>query len=289
MKRPDPMKANSVCAFLKSWMEYLRHSHQISLRQIAKDAKVSVAILPLVLSGKRRITEQLLNKLLPHLKLKVSEASFLRRLHRCDNEAGPNKSERFQELRRFGSYKEKRPDEYEALVYLSHWIYPTLRELMCTDHYVDDVEWIQSQLRQPLKRELIAQAREFLISHSYVVASEGRYKFPEGKHVVCDEQVQKAALIGFHRGLFQEAAQALVEVPRDQRNIQAITVGLSPANYKAAVEILDEALNNIRSLALRSGERTQIYALGINAFPMTLAPGSGDTSQANHEVDDGKS
>ena len=92
---------------------------------------------------------------------------------------------------------------------------------------------------------------------------------PDAKALECTSDVYRVALAQFHREVFELAAKAVQDVPRDKRNIQGHTFALNGENYGKAQAILEEAIEKVRRLGEDEKNGDAVYHMEIALFPMT--------------------
>lgn len=279
--RPEIREYHDYRAFLKDWLAYKRNSGpRFSYRAVSKRAKLSSGYLTLVLKGQRRISEEALEQLMPHLGLVEGQVSYLRNLR---NMAEANdlehKTNALQKLRRYRVYQELNPKEYETFHYFSHWHLIVIREMVTMPEFRLDPEWIRQRLRRKVSLQVIRQALQWLRDHQFiVVASDGKASFPESQQITCSDTVFRIALSEYHRQMLGMSVDAIEEVPREQRNVLGYTIGMNQETFLKVKELMDRTMKEVWDLARAGAGRDSVYHVGFVAFPLLEAPASPEES-----------
>src|SRR5829696_5698054 len=133
MKRTKPSihSYHDYRVFLKDWITYRqREDPKLSLRYLAKQAELSVAYLSMILSGSRNFSNEALTRILPFLKLDVTEETYLRLLRTiADSESHEERQKALELIQGFSIYKDINSKETEVYRYLSHWYNVAIREM----------------------------------------------------------------------------------------------------------------------------------------------------------------
>lgn len=270
-ERPVVFTYHDYRLFLKDWLAYRRASQSgFSLRTLARQAGMAAGYLPMILSGKRPLTPQMLSRLSNFLGLSASEQSYLASLTEFGTAASPGaRLGALERMRRFGNYQALNQRESELIEYLTHWHYVAIREMAALPDFSPDPEAIQARLRVPVPLGEIRAALDFLFKNGFIEAlPDGRVRPPE-KALDCKGSVYRVALAKFHREIFDLAMKSIENVPGTERNIQGHMFALKSGNYPKAVEIVEDAIRRIRELGETEREGDSVYHLEIALFPVT--------------------
>ena len=269
---PEIFRYHDYQAFLKDWLAYRKASQPgFSLRTLAKRAGLAAGYLPMVLGGKRPLTAKALSKLAPFLGLNASEQSFLESLLVLGtsgfHEAHLGALER---MKRFQLYQKLNPRETEVYQYLTHWYYVAIREMAALPGFQLNAAWIQERLCVSVPLSEVKAALEFLLRNDFLKTNEAGGVEPlDAKALDCTGGVYRVALSQFHREIFDLAAKAIQNFPREERNIQGHTFALSEKGYATAQAILEEAIQKVQRLGEMEKSGDSVYHMEIALFPLT--------------------
>ncbi|MGZ3747299.1 MAG: DUF4423 domain-containing protein [Pseudobdellovibrionaceae bacterium] len=273
--QPNVFEYEDVGSFLNDWLIYLKTHKKLSLRQITKEAQISIGYLSMVLNGKRRLTEKSMQKLLVHLRLGTQERRFLELLHTIgESDSALLRVEALFEMSKLASFRKANQKEHDTYKYLTKWYYAAIREMTLLPDFKEDPLWIQGRLRGKIGLHEITEAISFLESRGFVVRNEqNKLTIPE-INLQCKEGIYKISLGEFHRQVLEIAHNSIHEVARDQRYILGRTVAISKSEFEQAKEIFDEALKKIEALGQGNETSKEVYQFELAAFPLTEEKGN---------------
>jgi uncharacterized protein (TIGR02147 family) len=270
--RPSPYQFHDVREYLKEIFKYKKSEiSSFSLRGFGLGAGLSSAHLTLIMSGRRSLTADVLEKLLPSLGVADHEAVYIRSL-RDLSEATTQKDRlvALKKVQRSLNYREQAPAEFETYQYLSKWYLPAMRELAVADGFKPDPKWIQKRLRRRVALSSIRKGWDFLVKHGFVEkGAGGRWVFPENKMINCMGGVMRLSMGTHHQDMLQMAVESIEELPREQRDIQGFTIAADVATFDKVRELLNETFTKIESLTRNNQNRKQVIYVGSVLFPLT--------------------
>lgn len=276
--RPDVFRYHDHREFLRDWVRYLAKSGTgVSLRKIAAAAGLSIAYLPLVLAGKRRLSPRALEKILPHLALQPEEKHQLTLLVQLgEASSSRRRHEAVEALQLVSRYRQTNPTEADVFEYLSHWHYVVIREMVNLPHFRLDARWIQSQLPPSVTLPEVRRALRFLLEKGFVEElPEGRARNRE-RNLDCTGQVFGSALRKFHHAILPATLRSLDETPKEEHWILGHTMAFPKQAFPELQAILNDTIARVRELEARCKETDAVYHVTVLATPLadTSAPNS---------------
>ncbi len=271
IERPEIYKYSDYRLFLKDWLAFKKSSQsKFSLRSLSKKAGLASGYLPMVMGGKRELSQAALSKLIPFLGLIAAEQSFFENLLVLgisdSHEARVIAIERMQDFKKYQTHNQQ---DTEVYTYLSRWYYVAIREMACLTEFKLDPEWIQDQLNYSVPLKEIKDAIEFLKLHKYLEVNQAGEVIPPEKDLNCSGPVYRMALAKFHREIFDLAILSIDKVNSADRNIQGHTLAVSQASFEKTQKILNEAIEKIREIGRKEKDGERIYHLEVALFPFT--------------------
>src|SRR5690606_1276551 len=104
-------------------------------------------ILKLVIEGERNISPDATQKFIKALGLKGQMAEYFDALVRMNQaKVDADKEHYFNLLQKLTPQAKRRDLNVEGLKYMSHWLYPVIREMVALDDFRDDPYWIARRL-----------------------------------------------------------------------------------------------------------------------------------------------
>lgn len=280
--RPNVFFFHDYRDFLKHFFEFVKSERRLSLRALAKQLNVSVSGLSMILSRKRNLQEDLATQILEVLKLSDSEKTYFFELMKIsDSDSFEERSKALQKIQSFKSYRQSNSKELEVFTYLSKWYYVAIREMTALPDFQLDVAWIQQRLQVKVAAHEIQEAIEFLLNNQYIAVDEqGRVQKPEVQ-LNCISGVYRLSLGEYYRQMFDLAANAFEQVPREERNFMSHTVAVPEESVPELLELITKFTERIVSRlesksvsksdasARAKSKKKRVYHFGLQAFPLS--------------------
>lgn len=269
--RPDIFSYHDYREFLVSWFGYIKViDASKTLREISRTADLSPGYLPLVLSGQRSLTLKSLKKLLPPLKLKPTEQSYLKLLVNLgEASTQEERSNALKQIQRFGSYKNKNKRELEVYKYLSRWYLVAIRELVSVQGFRWDAKWIQSKLKRHVPTIEIEKAMDFLGEHGFVTVNKDGEASVPNKSLNCEGGIFQLALADYRREMLMLASESIDKTEKDLRSLTGYTFAVDKENVDAVKKILAEAQSKIVELEQKQKKANAVYHVEMSFFPLS--------------------
>jgi uncharacterized protein (TIGR02147 family) len=272
LPKPQAIDYHDYREFFKSWFAYLESGDpNFSLRALARDAKISVSNLSMMLNGHRSLTKSAFEKLRPFLRLDENELEYIELLWELAEAPTPESRDRvLSRIQKRKDYRARHPKEFETFNYLSHWYFVAIREMAALPGFKANARWIHARLRGQVSLEEIEQALNFLIAHGFITADQAG-ALP--KQLDCMGGVFRLALGKFHREMLKHLGESIEDVSRDQRYLLGHTFAVTAENFSEARKVLDEALKKLEALSAASAANQEsaqnIYHVVLGLAPLT--------------------
>ncbi|MCM2276927.1 MAG: TIGR02147 family protein [Oligoflexia bacterium] len=231
-----------------------------SLRAFSRRLEVSPSTLTRVLSGQRRVSRPLAERLCRKLCLDPQERSELmgsfpsRRPARRAHANGGKDDVSLLQLT---------ADQFRII---SEWHHFAILSLMRTRDFKSVPGWIANRLGISVREAEAALERLERLemirrgSNGKWVRTRSRFRTTDD---VLDLSLQKA-----HRQDLELAAEALATVPVELRDFSSITMPAHPRLLPRAKELIRKCQNDLSAL-LESEPGTEVYQLYVQLFPLT--------------------
>jgi uncharacterized protein (TIGR02147 family) len=160
------------------------------------------------------------------------------------------RSAAYATLKRLAGHQDVRLLTVAQDMYHSRWYLPVIRELVATQGFREDPEWIASQLLPPIRAHEAAQALHLLTELSLLARNEqGRLEQTDAT-VGTDDAVRSAHLKTYHRAMIAHALSSYDRLPKSARSISAITFTVD----EGGIERLRKTIGEIRRDLLKAAE-----------------------------------
>lgn len=236
-----------------------------SLRAFARSLEVSPSFLSRVLSGKRALTVPVARSFSQALDLTPEQQrSFLDLVVRAQPACGGRRRKAAAEAAAPASYAQLSAD---AFAVIAEWHHYALTELVYLRRArTQDLRWIARMLGIPL---IEARASVERLKRLGILRQEkgGRLAKTE-RWLTTTHDVASVALRRFHAQVLERARRSLEETPVGERDVTSITMAIDPARLPEAKARIKRFRRSL-SAYLEAGDRTRVYSLAIQLFPLT--------------------
>lgn len=187
--------------------------------------------------------------------------------------AAKDRDRAYARVSKFKRYREVHRLDRAQDAYHAHWYIPAIRELVVRADFSEDPRWIAARLTPSITPRDADRALAVLQELGLVTRNaEGRLEQANAL-VQTTETPISHHIQRYHRAMMERAADAMHEVPHQQRQIESLTLCLSDArmrDLKARVEsFCDEILQEFQADA---GSR-RVVQLNVQMFPLTIDEG----------------
>lgn len=261
--KPDIYQYRQPQVYLADLISWYKDKKKVSLRSLSQKLNVSPALLSLISSGKRQITEENIELWAPFFEWSTQDKAWLKKIIQLEFAATDEKRKALEGMTRFKSFKENSPQEIMMFKYLQKWWNVAIRELSDRSDFQEDEKWIQERLLFKVSIEEIRKSLKFLNKHKLLA------KYGDFQRLDCQGDVFKLALSSFHEQILHKGVESIYKVGSDDRHILGHTLSLSKDQLPELKEILDETLKKINQLTEKSGKTKEVYHVALLGFPLT--------------------
>lgn len=259
-------------AFLRDWCaERRRSSRAFSFRNFARMAGLSsYSLLPMVMAGKRSLTEETIPKVAKALKLENNERRFFADLvHFNQGSTAHEKTHYYRRLLRHAKFRSAHPLARQQFEYLSKWHYAAIRELMALPRFQEDPAWIARRFQGAINERDAAQAIQVLLRLGLCKRdARGRLR-PVNDHLTTANEVASLAAVQYHHAMIGRAAEALKNDHGNERHISAITAPMSRVTFQRIRKRLQEVRDEIYTILIEDRSPADIYQFNLQLFRLT--------------------
>ncbi len=256
--------------YLRDWYaDRKANGRGFSLRAFSKEAGFnSPNFLKLVKDGDRNLTEKSIVPFIKGLQLTQQEEEFFRNLvfyTQADSEE--EKKHFYEGMLRSRKFSQVKPLEKEQYQFFSTWYHPIVRELMTSEAFDGTPEYLVGRIRPAITVFQAAQSMELLQKLGLIRRTpEGRW---EQSDVVLTTgaELRSRALMKYHRELLEIAKVRLEEVPADQRDLSALTLGIRPGQVSLFKEKIREFRRQILEMVSANTSASEVVILSIQLLP----------------------
>jgi uncharacterized protein (TIGR02147 family) len=283
----DVFEYRDYRAFLRDvYSSRKQTEYGFSYRAFAKRAGLSAPnYLKLVAEGQRNLTGEMAGRFAAALGLEGEAAGYFCDLVAFNQASSATERERcYQRLQSYRRYRNTFRLDAAHAAYHSEWYIPAIRELAACQGFREDPKWIARRLRPSITARQAQQALAVLEQLGLLVRdAAGQLVQHHPVLSTGDDQPLGHHIATFHRTMLQRAGEALDGVPREEREIAALTLGLDAARFREFKQRLYELRQELLQLASSSSERAdRVVQINFQMFPLSQFDGgeSGDAVEA---------
>lgn len=258
-------------AYLKDWYRHMKQSHRgFTHRSFAKKAGFQTSnFLLLVMQGKRHLTEASINKVMKGMSLSKPEQDFFRHLVFFNQATTPEERQQYcDRLHQSKQYRALKPIDHWQYEYYSKWYHPVIRELAAAPACDGTPEWLAAQLHPSVTPTQCAKSIEIL-EHLGFIRKRGIRWEQTSPIVSTGPRLTSVVVHNYHKQMLDLAKDLLDELPAEQRDVSAITVGVSRIQYGLIREKIREFRQEILRLTAGTAATEQVMQLCMQFFPLS--------------------
>ena len=237
--------------------------------------------LKLVIDGERNLGADSVGRFVKALGLEGADGDFFADLVAFGQaQTLAEKNRAFERIAASRRFRAARRIDGELFAYLSHWYNPVIRELAARDDFQEEPRWLAAQLRPKISATEAAEAMKLLLSLGLLVRDADTGRVVRGEPTLTTEhEVRSLGAAAFHRQMLERAAQSIETVPRELRDLAALTVCVSPETAAIVKQRIHQFREALTELCDADTQGNTVYQLNVQWFPLSLAPGEQDTSK----------
>ena len=273
---PDVFRFRDYRAFLRAFYALNKAGeYGFSLRAFSKRAQLrSSNYLKLVMDGERNLTQEMAARFAQACSLRGQAAEYFCALVAFDQaQSATDRDRAYARVSKFKRYRAVHRLDRAQDAYHAHWYIPAIRELVVRRDFREDPHWVAQQLMPAITPREAEKALHVLVelgllkrdTHGRLVQVDALVQTPD---IPLGHHIQR-----YHRAMMERASDAMHRLPHQQRQIESITLCLSPArvrDLKARVEsFCDEILQEYQADA----DSRRVVQLNIQMFPLTIDEG----------------
>lgn len=262
-------------AYLRAYYEAAKRARpSFSYRLFSRLAGLrSPNFLKLVIEGERNLGSDSVARFSEALGLAGDEAVFFADLVAFSQaQTLSEKNRAFERIAASRRFRAARRIDGELFAYLSHWYNPVIRELAARADFVEDPRWIASRVRPRITPAEAAEAMKLLLSLGLLVRDPESGRVLRGEPTLTTEhEVRSIGAAAFHRQMIERAAESIETVPRELRDLAALTVCISPRTAALVKERIHQFREAMAEICDSDREGAVVYQLNLQWFPLSAS------------------
>ena len=263
--------------FLRDWMEWKREiSPSYTFGVFAQQAKLSRAVLPNVIDGRREPSEATLDGFARAMRLDEDELSFLSTLVALKRASSLDENaDLLRKLFNHPRYAGGQVVDTRHLEAMSSWVRMALVELARLPGVVLEPSWLAARLRPEVPEEEIAKALEVLQAEGLVPGPDGQGQGPH--RLFTPPDFDNISAHRLHQSALDAAKDALQQVPWDERTFGMICSSVPRAAVPDVLAEVQAFVERIRELCDGYGDESDsVMQLNVQAWLLATPEDEGE-------------
>ena len=254
-------------------IERKKKNPQYSLRSFAKSLGIKAPFLSLILSGKRDLSEAMIQQFAERLQFSHQETQtfeLLVRLEKADQ--GNQKKRILEQLQNIDpSFSLKRDLTIEHFRIISEWHHFAILSLI----EIKDFKWSSANVAKTLGISSfeVDQALERLASLELVQMEPGQRPTKTDTRFAVSSEHHQDAIKKYHLQMLEKISAAQIEQTPKERFTGTENITLSPDQLKEANQILEECLQKLVNLSKKKKTNAEVYHAGLHLIRLTNIKG----------------
>jgi uncharacterized protein (TIGR02147 family) len=239
-----------------------------SYANLSSDLGLSSTNAFTVIQGKRNLTAKTAERIAEILRLGATRGRFLVALvqqeHARDKEARDNA---FQERLQLAKRQLASKVDRAKLLFFENWYNSAILELLRLPDSKDDPQWIAATLRPSIGLPRVKASLKLLTELGYLAPVNGCLR-PTTATISTGDEIERLAILSFHRQMIDLAIAAMDAVPADERDISALTFAVSEQTAKRIKDEVVAFRRRLIDLANADTTLEKILQLNVQLFPL---------------------
>lgn len=259
-------------AFLRAYYaEQKARGRGFSFRAFSRRANLrSPNYLKLVMDGERNLAPSMAARFADACGLQDEDGIYFVNLVAFNQATSVRtRNVHYQALTAHSGYRKAHRLELAHAAYHATWYLPAIRELVATEAFREDVDWIAAQLIPPIAKSEAQQALATLLQLGLVVR-DSRGRLVQAEPVVSTgPEVRALHIANYHRAMLQRAAEAIDAVSPEERDISSLTLTLSAEGLRRFKGRIQRFREELIALALTEEAPDQVAQVNFQLFPLS--------------------
>jgi uncharacterized protein (TIGR02147 family) len=258
-------------AYLRAYFEERKKrdpkfSHRYLCRRLGLAAPNSIM---LVMQGKRNITRSLAFRISEEFKHSVKEAEYFESMAGFAQAKTTDEKNRcftrMMGLRKTTNVEKIDERQYE---YYSNWYNLVVRELVTCQDFKGDYNWLAKNVRPPITASQAKRSVK-LLEKLGLIRKKGNSYVHNSAMISTGPDVTSLAVANFHKTMAERAAEAVNIVRKEDRDMTACTVYISPKGFEEIKKAVSECRKKVLSIAEADEPVDQVYQVNFQVFPVS--------------------
>ena len=230
----------------------------------------SPSSLSMILTGERLPSDEMVEKLSVDLKMSGREKRYFKLLVDLEKKKKKNQdtTEVLKSIQKASTEKNSFAIDLNVFSTISEWHYLAIKQLITTESFVEDENWIYRRLRKKVTVGQIRIAMKNLTDLGIIGHDEtGRLRVLK-PGLITTNDVPSSAIKKHHLGMLELALQALVEQTVEERQINSTTLKVKNSDLPEAKKFIFDFIKEFAN-RFYTEATDDVYQLNVQFFELT--------------------
>lgn len=230
----------------------------------------SASSLSMVLTGERLPSEDMIERLTKDFKMTGREERYFKLLIELERKKTKNQdiNEHLKLIQKMSTEKNSYSIDLQQFSVISEWYYIALKQLISTDSFVEDENWIYKRLRKKVSVGQIKKALKDLEDLEIIKRDENSRLRVVKPGLITTNDIPSSAIKKHHYGMMELAQEALMEQEVDQRQMNSTTMRIKKENLPEAKKFIFDFLKEFSS-RYSELDAEDVYQMNVQFFELT--------------------
>lgn len=230
----------------------------------------SPSSLSMVLTGERFPSKDMVNRLAGDFKFSSRERKYFELSIELEKarQKGKETDSILEKIKKLTPEKTHFSIGLTEFKVISEWYVVAVKQLIDTENFIEDLDWISKRLRKKVSPSQIRSAINNLLELGIIERdSSGKLKVMKAG-LITSNDIPSSAIKKHHYGMLQRAQDALMEQSTDERQINSTTMRIKSEDLPEAKKVLFEFLKEF-STRFQDESSEDIFQLNMQLFQLT--------------------
>lgn len=157
-------------------------------------------------------------------------------------------------------------DQFE---FYSKFYHSVIRSLIGLHGFKDDYQALARQVRPRITPKQARASVELLKKLDLVKEDENGNHHLTSTSITTENEVQSLAIRNFHMEMGKMAVETISEVPKETRNAQGATLGISTETYRRMCDEITQFRLKLQQMTEEDEAADRVYRLNLQLFPVS--------------------
>lgn len=226
--------------------------------------------LQLITANKLNISDTQVATLAKSLSLRELETKYLKNIVDFDHaKTYQLKDKYFQRIilsREYNSIKIIEKNQYD---YFSKWYNPVVRELVSSEKYTGDPEWIADRIAPRVTLGRIKKSIALLVSLGLIKKDENGSYVRTHNTISSPSEIASMGAFKYHQDIISIAKESIDRFESSQRDIRSVTIGLDQNGFGLLKQRMEAFWKELLAFADTQKSTGKVMQVNMQLFPLS--------------------